>query len=148
MAPTPEAPPPPSRLEVAEPPAPVPAVAPPPASSPPPRTKPSAASRPEVKRKPPALPSPEAPALEHGWALLEAARASNAVGRYGDALSAVTEHAQEYPASQFEQEREALRIQALVGLGRQDEARALARSFEQRFPESILLEGIRQAAGE
>jgi hypothetical protein len=100
-----------------------------------------------VKRKPPAPAPSEAPALERDWALLEAARTSNAVGRYGDALSAVTEHAQEYPASQFEQERQALRIQALVGLGRQDEARALAKSFEQRFPESILLEGIRQAIG-
>jgi hypothetical protein len=90
---------------------------------------------------------PEAPAPGRDWTLLEAARASNAVGHYGDALSSVTEHARQYPDSQFEQERQALRIQALVGLGRRDEARALARSFEQRFPESILLEGIRQAVG-
>jgi hypothetical protein len=138
--------PPPSPLQGGEPPVPVPAVVPAPGDSPPP-PKPSAASRSEVKRKPAPRPPPEAPALGRDWTLLEAARASNAVGHYGDALSSVTEHSRQYPASQFEQEREALRIQALVGLGRQDEARALARSFEQRFPESILLEGIRQAVG-
>ena len=136
----------PSPLEVVEPPVPVPAVVPAPENSPPP-PKPSAASRSEVKRKPAPSPLSEAPAPGRDWTLLEAARASNAVGHYGDALSSVTEHARQYPDSQFEQERQALRIQALVGLGRRDEARALARSFEQRFPESILLEGIRQAVG-
>ena len=141
--------PPPAPLEVAEPPVPMPAVVPAPEDSPPPLPpKPSAAAHSEVKRKPAQRPPPEAPAPGRDWTLLEAARASNAVGHYGEALSSVTEHARQYPASQFEQERQALRIQALVGLGRRDEARELARSFEQRFPESILLEGIRQAVGQ
>lgn len=135
-----------------------PAVAPSSEDKQPPSPKPPAAARPQMKRESPprrveTVPAPEspprseAPLFGRDGSLLEAARSSNATGRYADALSAVTQHEQEYPSSQFEQEREALRIQALVGLGRQDEARALARRFEQRFPESILLEAIRQAVG-
>jgi hypothetical protein len=99
-----------------------------------------------------APPSPARSSVDHvserDWSLLKLAREANAQGHYGEALTEVTQHEREYPSSQLEQEREALRIQSLVGLGRRDEARARARSFEQRFPESILLEGIHEAVGE
>jgi hypothetical protein len=151
--------------EVIEPPLDVPVVVPevPLLPAPPPSsTKPAAPSRSKVKREPPPPPveakPAEAPPLpsrstsglvsERDWSLLKQAREANAQGRYGEALTAVTQHEQEHPSSQLEQEREALRIQALVGMGRREEARALARSFEQRFPESILLESIRETVGE
>jgi hypothetical protein len=157
--------PPPAPEEVIEPPPDVPVVVPVvplPPVPPPSSTKPAAPSRSKVKREPPPPPMEMKPAeappppsrsnsglvSERDWSLLKQAREANGQGRYGEALMAVTQHEQEHPSSQLEQEREALRIQALVGMGRREEARALARSFEQRFSESILLEGIREAVGE
>jgi hypothetical protein len=158
--PTPPAPP----EEEALPPVPEapPAAAPPPAITAPAWTKPAAPGRSKVKRAPPpppveavpveTPPSPSEghtnPLLERDWSLLKLAQAASAQGRYAEALVAVTQHEQDFPSSQLKQEREALRIHALWGLGRREEARAQAKVFAQRFPDSILLEGLRQAIGE
>jgi hypothetical protein len=40
------------------------------------------------------------------------------------------------------EEREALRVKALSGLGRTEEARRAADSFEARFPRSVLLPSV------
>ena len=42
------------------------------------------------------------------------------------------------------EEREALHVKALAGLGRRDEARRAAAAFEDRFPRSVLLPAVRQ----
>jgi hypothetical protein len=52
------------------------------------------------------------------------------------ALALADEHARSHPKGQLGQEREMLRIQALVALGRKDEARALAKAFKERHPKS------------
>lgn len=52
------------------------------------------------------------------------------------ALSLVRRHAQEFPKSQFTQEREVIRIEALRKLGRNDEADRAGEDFNRRFPGS------------
>ena len=52
-------------------------------------------------------------------------------------LAALAEQAQRFPNGQMAEERESLLIQALVSLGRVDEARARAARFERRYPMSM-----------
>jgi hypothetical protein len=52
------------------------------------------------------------------------------------ALALTDEHARAHPKGSMGQEREMIRIQALVALGRRDEARALAKAFKERHPSS------------
>jgi hypothetical protein len=52
------------------------------------------------------------------------------------ALELTKRHQREYPSSQFVQERQVIRIEALRALGREDEARKLGADFNQRFPDS------------
>jgi len=51
-------------------------------------------------------------------------------------LALVNEHARSHPNGMLSQEREMLRIEALVGLGRKSEARALADAFRMANPNS------------
>jgi hypothetical protein len=51
-------------------------------------------------------------------------------------LALAEEHLNRYPHGILDQEREALRIEALVALGRMDEARSRARAFEAAYPGS------------
>jgi hypothetical protein len=55
------------------------------------------------------------------------------------ALSLASEHERRFPKGAFGQERDMIRIQALVALGRADEARALADDFRRRHPGSAHL---------
>jgi hypothetical protein len=55
------------------------------------------------------------------------------------ALSLTEQHAIKYPRGEFREERDALRIEALVRLGRQGEATQLFSSFEQQYPRSVYL---------
>jgi hypothetical protein len=89
----------------------------------------------------PSRPAPEASAgdayaVELG--LLQRARAAVASGEFSSALAAIAEHQRRFPAGRLGEEREALRIKALVGLGRKEEARQAADRFRQRFPRSVL----------
>lgn len=52
------------------------------------------------------------------------------------ALRLLQRHEREYPRGSLIQEREVLRIQALEGLGRAAEGRALRERFERRYPDS------------
>jgi len=52
------------------------------------------------------------------------------------ALFLAQEHLRRYPHGILDQEREALTIEALVALGKVDEARARARAFERTYPAS------------
>jgi hypothetical protein len=54
-------------------------------------------------------------------------------------------HAQ-FPRGVFRQERDALAIGALVELGRAGEAKARARAFVEKHPESPFAEGMRKVA--
>lgn len=67
-------------------------------------------------------------------------RAQRAVARreYGAALQRIAEHRQAFPSGALSEEREALRIKALVGLGKSGEARQAAGDFQKKFPNSAL----------
>jgi hypothetical protein len=77
--------------------------------------------------------------------LLQPARAAVARGDFAAALSAITEHERRFAAGQLTEEREALRVQALMGLHRTDEARRAAITFRTRFPNSVLLSRMKSA---
>jgi hypothetical protein len=70
--------------------------------------------------------------------LLTQARHALAEGEHRLALKALESHARRYPEGQLVEEREALRIEALRGLGRERAAQSAAGQFRQRFPKSVL----------
>jgi TolA-binding protein len=71
--------------------------------------------------------------------ILQAARSAVALGDLAAALDAIAAHERRYPDGQLTEEREALRILALAGLRRMDDARGAAAAFRKRFPDSVLL---------
>lgn len=83
----------------------------------------------------PRIPAQETTADDLEVSLLE--RANRALsGSPALALKLAKEHARRFPASTLDQERELIQVTALVGLGRDDEARRLARRFSQQHPGS------------
>jgi hypothetical protein len=74
--------------------------------------------------------------------LLSRARQSDARGDCAEVLARVAEHERRYPAGRLSEEREVLRVKALVGLGRGSEARHAATKFRRQFPRSVLLPKI------
>jgi hypothetical protein len=76
--------------------------------------------------------------------LLSRARQSDARGDYAQVLAIVAEHERRHPAGRLAEEREVLRVKALVGLGRLEEARAAAAKFRRSFPRSVLLPKVDQ----
>ena len=78
-------------------------------------------------------------------ALLDRARAALAGGDFSTALVPITEHRRRFPNGRLVEEREALRVKALRGLGREDEARRAATDFRARFPRSVLLPKMTEA---
>lgn len=77
--------------------------------------------------------------LANERALLEAARTALGRSEAASALASLERHRARYPAGQLREEREALSVQALVSLGRTDEARARAERFKKDFPKSLFL---------
>ncbi|WP_394843274.1 hypothetical protein LZC95_40270 [Pendulispora brunnea] len=71
--------------------------------------------------------------------LVQMARAALARGNYAAALDATEQHARAFPKGHLTEERESLAIQALVGAGRDAEARARAARFRAKYPQSPLL---------
>jgi hypothetical protein len=71
--------------------------------------------------------------------LLEPARKSIAEGELSAALAAIARHQREYPRGQLAEEREALRVRALWGMGARAEAESAAAVFRKRYPHSGLL---------
>lgn len=78
--------------------------------------------------------------------LLEPARRNIASGNFSEALSAILRHQREYPRGQLVEEREALRVRALWGMGEHREAQSAAVRFRRRYPHSGLLSWMRLAA--
>lgn len=111
----------------------------------------------EVPTSPAALPPPATPPAPHTAAepsakglaaeraLLDVARAGLAQGDPGTALRAAERHAHEYPDGALAEERDAMRVKALMQLGRAGEARRRAADFEQRYPTSLQLRAVRSA---
>jgi outer membrane protein assembly factor BamD (BamD/ComL family) len=58
------------------------------------------------------------------------------------ALRLARQHARRFPEGDLVQERQVVVVEALVRLGRVEEARARARRFRQRYPDSIHNRGI------
>lgn len=71
--------------------------------------------------------------------LLQQAQVAYAGHDFADALTLVAEHGRRFPSGRLAEEREALRVRALSGAGRTEEARKTAAAFATRFPRSILL---------
>ncbi|MGA9520967.1 MAG: hypothetical protein WBV82_05855 [Myxococcaceae bacterium] len=61
------------------------------------------------------------------------------------ALVALEEHVARHPSGRLSEERDALRVQVLVLLGRQPEAESLAKAFRDRHPNSLLLAAVEAA---
>ena len=71
--------------------------------------------------------------------LLERAREALTHGNFPDAWSALTTHERRFPRGRLAEEREALEVNTLLGLGRRDDAERVAADFRKRFPHSVLL---------
>jgi len=77
--------------------------------------------------------------------VLEAARTAVTRGNGSAALEAIARHERLFPRGKLAQERDGLRIQALLLVGRRAEAQARATQFKQQYPKSFLLPAIEQA---
>jgi len=113
-----------------------------------------------VERAPPSIPSARAAAslapaageasgaphrddaLRTERRLLDIARTAVARGDGNAALDAIGRHAAQFPRGRLAEEREALRVQALILLGRKDEARQKADEFRKQHPDSLMMPGI------
>ncbi len=75
--------------------------------------------------------------------------AQQAVARqdFRGALAPIAEHDHLFPSGQLAEEREALRVRALFGLGRTLEAQRAGIAFRERFPRSALLGRIDEMLG-
>lgn len=78
-------------------------------------------------------------------ASLEVARTAITRGDFDPAASAIARHSREFPDGQLAEEREAMRVQVLVGQRRFDEARAAATRFREQFPRSLLQQSVNSA---
>jgi len=79
--------------------------------------------------------------------VLQPARQAVIRGDFTTALSAIREHQSLFPSGKLTEEREALRIKALLGLGRTGEAQRAGATFRARFPHSALLKRIDEMLG-
>jgi hypothetical protein len=70
--------------------------------------------------------------------VLQLAQRAVAGRDYPTALAAIAEHRRQFPAGRLAEEREALRVKALLGLGRSAEAQYAGMVFRERFPQSAL----------
>ncbi|MEO8550452.1 MAG: hypothetical protein ABI678_10775 [Kofleriaceae bacterium] len=120
------------QIAVAPPPAPAPddaALAPTPELAPPPVITPPAHRTPEVS-------------LSAEAALLDQARRAIQRGDSRAALATCEVHAKKFVHGSLREERERIAIEALVALGRRDDAQARARRFDHAFPNSVQSERI------
>jgi hypothetical protein len=94
----------------------------------------------------PVLPVPHgSSALGDEQRLVDTARSAVGRGAFSAALTTLDEDESQFRHGQLVEERELLRIQALTGAGRLDEAKARVLKFEASFPRSIFLPAVREA---
>jgi hypothetical protein len=77
--------------------------------------------------------------IEQAWVALER-------DEFAAAMVPIVEHARRFRNGRLTEEREALRVRALSGLGLRDEVRRAAAEFEARFPLSPLLPAVNRMA--
>jgi len=111
----------------------------------PPALTPAPVSTPIVTKRPP-RPSHLSPRPDE-LHLLRKARAAVARQDFAAALRPIAEHARQFRHGRLVEEREALRVKSLVGLGRIEEARRGAEAFRTRFPRSVLLPAVNHMVG-
>jgi hypothetical protein len=80
--------------------------------------------------------------------LLQRAHLAYARRDFPGALALIQEHAHRFPKGPLAEEREALRVESLVGGGLADEARRRAAVFAARFPRSVLLPRVEAASND
>ena len=80
-------------------------------------------------------------------ALIDDSRAALSVGANRRALETLRRYQERYPTGSFRPEVTALKIEALVKLGRLAEARALADRFVEEHPGSLLADRVRALIG-
>jgi len=90
------------------------------------------------------LPPPKGPDVKHDTvveeiALLESAQYAASRNDHRTVLIITSDHESRYPSGRLSEEREALRIRAMIGLGNLDRARQTAARFRRTFPRSVLL---------
>lgn len=85
--------------------------------------------------------------LEAERALLDVARTALGRGDGSNALRATEEHGRKFPRGILSEEREAMSIQALRLLHRDDEAEARLARFRGHFPTSLILPALEAADG-
>jgi hypothetical protein len=88
---------------------------------------------------PTAAPSAARDALAEERAILDVARTALGRNDGAHAMEAVERHARLYSRGQMAEEREAIAVQALVKLGRKEEAAARGARFRARYPNSVLM---------
>jgi hypothetical protein len=71
--------------------------------------------------------------------LLRAARQDVTRGDFADALAVIADHTRRFRNGGLVEEREALRVKSLAGMGRHEDARRAAAAFHARFPHSVFL---------
>jgi hypothetical protein len=123
------------------------------------RSRPSVEAAPSVQFETPRQRAGNAPVLDLGPApvrqatpsrskvgavrvelrLLEQARGAVAREDFLLAIQLLAQHAHQFKTGRLVEEREALRVKSLVGLGRRSAARRAAAEFEANFPRSPLL---------
>lgn len=79
--------------------------------------------------------------------VLQPARQAVAQREFARALGAIAEHQRRFASGKLAEEREALRVRALLGLGRSAEAQRVGAAFRSRFPRSALLGRIDEMLG-
>ena len=95
----------------------------------------------------PSKPPAEAQAYAMELLLLQPALEAVARRDFATSLSAIAAHQRRFPAGQLAEEREGLRVKALLGLGRIPEARHAGALFRERFPQSALLGQVQELLG-
>jgi outer membrane protein assembly factor BamD (BamD/ComL family) len=78
--------------------------------------------------------------------LLQRAQSEYASQDFDNALVLVAEHGRRFPNGRLAEEREALRVRSLARAGRGDEARRALAAFANRFPHSVFLPRLQEAA--
>lgn len=102
-------------------------------------------SKPAVPQAPPSAdadPQSLDKSLTAERALVERARVALSRHQGSMALDALAEHEATFPRGRLIEEREALRVRALVDAGRASEAEAKARAFRARWPNSVFLSAV------
>jgi len=95
----------------------------------------------------PSKPAAEAQAYAMELVVLQPALEAVARRDFATSLSAIAAHQRRFPSGQLAEEREGLRVKALLGLGRGPEAMHAGALFRERFPQSALLGQIQELLG-